>query len=615
MELLDSRRLTGPGLLLDREGAALEVSYGPGEENVVEVWQERVRRLLDALGWDAATIAVRRFPGGASLAITAPFDALFAACDVAEAAWTAAVAAQGGEPEPDPATTLEVLRAAIEAERDPQLVALRDAAVAHGVTFLIDDKAVTVGLGTGSRTFLRPEKPEEPEPGQPSPPAPLPQGEGGTAKTSPLTSPLPVGEGPGVRADEGEPAPDPLSLIDWTQIHDVPHAVVTGTNGKTTTVRLLASIGRTAGFVVGLSSTDGVVVGGERIATGDYSGPEGARKALRDPRVELGVLELARGGLLRRGVPLSRARAAAVTNVAADHLGEYGVFDVPSLAEAKLSVAHTLSPGGRLVLSADDPDLAARGRAVAERFRLELGWFSLDSTTEPLAAHVASGGTAAYLEGDALILVHGAERIEVIRIPDFPLAHGGAALHNVSNALTAILLADALGLSPAAQRLGLAAIGTSPADNPGRANLIPLANGATVLLDYAHNPHGLEALRPLVESLPAKRRILLFGQAGDRDDAALRDLAAAAVRFAPDLVILKEMAALLRGRQPGEVPRILDAELRRLGWSEILWVERELAGVELALDLARDGDLLILLVHTDRKGALERIAVAARPGT
>jgi UDP-N-acetylmuramyl tripeptide synthase len=157
-------------------------------------------------------------------------------------------------------------------------------------------------------------------------------------------------------------------------------------------------------------------------------------------------------------------------------------------------------------------------------------------------------------------------------------------------------------------REGLAALDTSPADNPGRANLIPLANGATVLLDYAHNPHGLEALRPLVESLPAKRRILLFGQAGDRDDDALRDLAAAAARFAPDLVIVKEMPALLRGRQPGEVPAILGAELRRLGVPEIRAVETELAGVELALAMAGAGDLLILLVHTDRNGALARIA-------
>ncbi|HEV7669321.1 MAG TPA: Mur ligase family protein [Thermoanaerobaculia bacterium] len=611
MELLDSRRLTGPGLLLDREGAALEVSFAPEEEVVVTLWQERARHLLDALGWGEETIAVRRFPGGASLAITAPFDALFAACDVAEAAWTAATAAQGGEPEPDFASTLEALRAAIEAERDPQLVELRDAAEAHGVTFLIDDKAVTVGLGTGSRTFPRRERPEEAVEGemavseQPSPSAPLPEGEGGTAKAFPLVSPLPLGEGPGVRAEL-----DPYPTIDWSPIHDVPHAVVTGTNGKTTTVRLLASIGRAAGFVVGLSSTDGVEVGGARIATGDYSGPEGAKKALRDTRVELGVLELARGGLLRRGVPLSRATAAAVTNVAADHLGEYGVFDVPSLAEAKLSVAHTLLPGGRLVLSADDPELASRGRAVCDRFGLALAWFSLSPTTQPLADHISAGYTAAFLEGDALILAHGKERTEVIRVTDLPLAYGGAARHNLSNALTAIALADALGISLIAMREGLAAVGTSPADNPGRANLIPLTNGAAVLLDYAHNPHGLEALRPLVLSLPAKRRILLFGQAGDRDDDALRDLAAAAARFKPDLVILKEMPALLRGRQPGEVPAILDAELRRLGVPEIRQVETELAGVELALEVAGAGDLLILLVHTDRKGALERIGAA-----
>ena len=606
MELLESRRLTGPGLLLDREGAALEVSFAPGEEGVVRLWRERVRSLLDALGWQDETIAVRPFPGGASLAITAPLDALFAACDVAETAWEEAVAAVGGggepdepntprepgEPEDQPPRTPEALRAAIEAERDPELVALRDAAAAHGVTFLIDDKAVTVGLGTGARTFPRPQRPEEPE----SVPA-------GCAGVSPATA----GRRP------AHPGEADVRAIDWTQIHDVPHAVVTGTNGKTTTVRLLASIGRAAGFVVGLSSTDGVLVGDERIATGDYSGPEGTRKALRDPRVELGVLELARGGLLRRGVPLHRANAAAVTNVAADHLGEYGITDVPNLAEAKLSVAQTLRPGGRLALNADDAELAARGAAVARRRGAELAWFSLSPGTEPLAAHVAGGGTAAYLDGDTLVIskgAHGAERKEVIRIADFPLAYGGAARHNVANALAAILLADALELPIRAIREGLAAVGTSPADNPGRANRIALGNGATVLLDYAHNPHGFEALRPLALSLPAKRRILLFGQAGDRNDDAIRDLAAAALRLSPDLVIVKEMPSMLRGRQPGEIPAILEAELRRLGFHEIRQVETELAGVELALQLAEAEDLLILLVHTHRKEALERIAAA-----
>lgn len=595
MELQNSRRLTGPGLLLDREGAALEVSLAPGEEEVLQLWRERVRRLLDGLGWAEETIAIRPFPGGASLAITAPFDALFAACDVAEAAWAEAVASATGEPEADAVGTLETLRATIAAERDPALATLREEAAAHGVTFLLDDDAVTVGLGTGGKTFVRPERPEV----DPLSPADLP---------SPGRAGVRMGEGPGVRAASSYPP------LDWSLIYDVPHAVVTGTNGKTTTVRLLASIGRAAGFVVGLSSTDGVTVGGEKVASGDYSGPEGARKALRDPRVELGILELARGGLLRRGVPLRRAHAAAVTNVAADHLGEYGIFDVPNLAEAKLSVVQTLRPGGRLALNADDPELAARGEAVARQRGAELAWFSLSGETEPLAAHVAAGGTAAYLDGEALVLarvVHGPERTEVIRIADFSLAYGGAARHNVSNALAAILLADALAIPPGAMREGLSAIGTSPADNPGRANRIALGNGATILLDYAHNPHGFEALRPLVLSLPARRRILLFGQAGDRDDAAIRDLAAAAVSLAPDLAIVKEMPSMLRGRQLGEIPAILEAELRRLGLSEIRHAESELEGVEMALQIAEAGDLLILLVHTNRKEALERIAAEA----
>jgi hypothetical protein len=293
IEVKESRRLTGPNLLWDYPGAGLEV-YGP--ETEVEAltvgWRRYVRDMLNAIGWSAEDVAHRRFTGGASLALSAPIDALYSATEVNEWAVEAALAEIGGREIPDLEKNAENLRQAISDEVNPSLLALRDMAVARGASFLSDDDYVSIGLGKGSMTF----------------------------------------------AVKETPSPE---SIDWTRVSDVPVALVTGTNGKSTTVRLLAGMVRAAGFSEGFSSTDGIVVNGEMVERGDYSGPEGARSILRNRGVEIAILETARGGILRRGLPVRRARTALVTNVGEDHLGEYGVNDLDTLIKTKLVVHRT----------------------------------------------------------------------------------------------------------------------------------------------------------------------------------------------------------------------------------------------------------------------------------
>jgi UDP-N-acetylmuramyl tripeptide synthase len=203
----------------------------------------------------------------------------------------------------------------------------------------------------------------------------------------------------------------------------------------------------------------------------------------------------------------------------------------------------------------------------------------------------------------------------VTRLADIPIAFGGAARYNAANALAAAALAQALGLSDAAIAQGLASVAGTPEDNPGRANLLELG-GIHVLLDYAHNPHGLAALLEVAAVLPATRRLLIVGQAGDRDDDAIRELAATAWRLRPDHVVVKELPSMLRGRQAGEVPAILEDELRRQGapGEALSRAADEPEAVERALAWARPGDLLVLLVHTDRDAVLARLEQAgARP--
>jgi UDP-N-acetylmuramyl tripeptide synthase len=549
MKLLDSRRLTGPNLLLARAGAVLEVSLAPQEaEAAVAAWRESVRSLLAAVGWRDEEIAVRRFSGGASLAISAPIDSLYSATEINEQAWTAAEAAVTGGPAPDLAAEAVRLRARIAQEADPALLALRDAAAAHGVAFLWDDDHVSVGLGTGSLTW--------PADALPDPPA-----------------------------------------IDWSSVHDVPVLMVTGTNGKTTTVRLLAAIATAAGRIPGITSTDRIEVGVEVVDLGDYSGPGGARTLLRDRRVEIAFLETARGGMLRRGLAVTGVEAALVTNIAEDHLGEFGILDLPSLTEAKLLIAQAVRPGGRIVLNADDPELMA----AAGRLTNPVTWFSLDAKNPHVLAHLAAGGNACFLESGVLVLAQGNERSAVVRVEEIPLTLGGAARHNVANALGAMGLAVAAGLRVEAIAEGLRSL----TSNLGRGTLMELG-GVHLLLDYAHNPHGLAAIVALANHLSGGRRLLVLGQAGDRDDEAIRELARAAWPLRPDRIIVKELAEMLRGRGPGEVPAVLRNELLRLGAApdSITLAGTEMDGIREALAGAEPGDLLILLVHTQRNEVL-----------
>ncbi|HVR99083.1 MAG TPA: Mur ligase family protein [Thermoanaerobaculia bacterium] len=551
MEILESRRLTGPNLLLqDREGAILDVVFNPGEdEAVLAAWERHARRLLDAVGWSAETTAVRRFSGGASLAISAPFDALYAATDVNEQAWEAALAEINeisGRPGPHPGETAARLRETIARESNPALRALRDTAEAQGVAFFTGEELATVGLGQGSLTFPT------------------------------------------------DAVPDPAS-IDWSQVHDVPVVLVTGTNGKSTTVRLLASIVRAAGLTAGTTSTDRVEVGDEVVDRGDFSGPSGARTLLRDRRVEVAILETARGGILRRGLAVRRADVALVTNIAEDHLGDYGVQDLDSLAQAKLVVTRAIGAGGRVVLNAEDPRLTARAGGLTS----PITWFSLDPER-------VAGGDAAFLEGDELVLQQGGQRLRIVRVQDVPIAFGGAARYNIANALAAIAVAAALDLPAAAIADGLRQFRPTPEENPGRANLLEIG-GVRILLDYAHNPHGLAALLDLAATLPASRRLIVLGQAGDRDEAAIRTLARTAWTFRPDRVVIKEIPTMLRGRAPGEIPALLEDELRRQGAppGSLERAEDDLEAARQALAWARPGDLLVLLIHTQRDEVLD----------
>jgi cyanophycin synthetase len=402
----DSRRLLGPSFWLDGPGAVLEVVHGahahaPFDDlaalhRAADDWRARIEWLCDSIGWRDVRVNARRHAGGATLAFTARFDVLFSATVMNEWAWRgAAIGAgapdtnEGVAPDALPLDPQEAVAGAqrmVAAEANPELRRLVQAARIRGVPVMVDDQEVSCGYGINA-----------------------------------LSWPL-------LRID----APD---QVNWDLAGGIPVALVTGSDGRTTTTRLVAAMLQAAGHRVGYCCSDGVFVDGEAVEHGDWSGPLGARRVLRDPAVTAAVLETAPGGLLRRGLAVPRATAAVVTNVAADHLGAYGIHDVEDLARVALGVARALGDHGTLVLNADDAVLMRVAEGLAVRTRTF-------GASGPWPPHVPPAG-------------------------EMPLTAGGAARHEVANARAAAHTAALLGVSDAHITATLRTFSAEAADDPG----------------------------------------------------------------------------------------------------------------------------------------------------
>ena len=382
----------------------------------------------------------------------------------------------------------------------------------------------------------------------------------------------------------------------------IPVASVTGTNGKTTTTRLLGHIGMTAGLVTAWSSTDGVVAQGEMVEPGDYSGPAGSRQVLATAGVQLGILETARGGLLLKGMGISVNDVSVVTNVSADHLGLQGIDTVDQLAEVKAIVTRITKPTGWVVLNGDDPRVWAMRAGIKAR-----PWvFSLDPDSPALRESFNLGGRGiTVLDGDVVVLQPNGEADHLTPVVDVPVTLSGLSEHNIANALAAAAAALGLGLPRDAVVVGLRTFAPDPRHNPGRMNVysLPLAGGGkvTVIIDLAHNEAGLEALLRVAEGLrpPGSAVHLGLGSAGDRTDEILQGLGELAGRRA-DRVSAVHKASYLRGREMEDLEAQLRIGLARVGVAEIDSYQTELEGLQAMVATAGRGDVLAAMVHADR---------------
>lgn len=373
----------------------------------------------------------------------------------------------------------------------------------------------------------------------------------------------------------------------------IPIAAITGTNGKTTTTRMVGHILKLAGYTVGMATTDGVYIDGTLTVRGDMTGPFSSQLVLRDPTIDAAVLESARGGIVRSGLGWRRCNVGAVLNVAADHLGLGGIDSVDDLAEVKRIIVEVAQD--YCVLNADDERVVR----MAEHSPAKPIWVTMSCGNELVRKHVAERGWAVTLEegldGSRLVLYQGEEQIPLLSARQIPSTVEGKAIHNVQNAMFAAAVCVGLGVDVEDIRQGLRTFTTDFFQAPGRLNFY-YEHPFKVLLDYAHNAHSMEAVARTVRELAVPgRRIGVIAAPGDRRDEDILALAAAAAP-AFDLVLLKEDDDL-RGRQPGEVPGLLRQGLVQAGCPPeriVPGAYKEVEGVLKALGMARAGDLVTI---------------------
>jgi cyanophycin synthetase len=371
----------------------------------------------------------------------------------------------------------------------------------------------------------------------------------------------------------------------------IPIIAITGTNGKTTTSRLVAHIAKTAGYKVGYTTSDGVYIQNQMMMKGDCTGPASAHFVLKDPTVDFAVLESARGGILRSGLAYRNCDIAIVTNVAADHMGLGGIDSLEQMARVKSIVPETVYKHGFAILNADD-DLVYN---MKDNLKCNIALFSMDENNPRIVAHCKKGGYAAVFENGYVTIMKGTWKIRVEKVSNIPITYGGKALHNVMNTLPAILSTYLYrNIKITDIKLALETFIPSPTQTPGRLNLFQFKH-FKFLADFAHNPAGLQLLCDFVGKLDGSPKVGIISGTGDRRDEDIRELGAISAKYFDEIIIRQDKH--LRGRTAENIVELLVEGINSVKEKEIplTIILNEKEAIMHAYNTAKPGSLITIM--------------------
>jgi cyanophycin synthetase len=439
---------------------------------------------------------------------------------------------------------------------------------------------------------------------------PLPRGGAGVIE---------VNAGPGIRMhhhpSEGDPRDAGGPIVDMLfpdgDQGRIPIVAITGTNGKTTTARMISHVFSAAGKTPGLTTTDGVYIDGRPVARGDMTGPRSARAVLGDPAVDVAVLETARGGIVKSGLGYDWSDVGVITNIQLDHIGQDGIKDIDDLIFIKSLIAERVREGGTLILNADDANTVALTDAPrVRRLQRKIVLFSLYPRRARIERHLAAGGTVYVPRNGWIVEATGSVLQPICRISEVPATLDGAARFNIANVLAAVAAARAMGVAADVIRQALGDF--QPArENPGRANLYAVGSGY-ILLDYGHNPAAFDAVGRMTTRWRGRRVTGIVGLPGDRLDSVVRESAAIVARVF-DRVFVREDHDL-RGREPGELPALIAREIMQVRPTcSCVMVAAEKAALAAAVESMQPGELIVLFYDEFERAVAALEAAGAVP--
>lgn len=372
---------------------------------------------------------------------------------------------------------------------------------------------------------------------------------------------------------------------------NVPIIAVTGTNGKTTTAKLISHTLKYSGHMVGFAGTTGVSIDGVQIVSGDYSGPEGSSIVLREPTVDHAVLEIARGGIIRRGLGFDSCDVGVFLNVDEDHIGTDGVEDLEELSLVKATVIEVVKKTGVSVLNADDPVVVG----LADRAGGQVVYFSLQPQNETVDRHLASGGTAVVLRDGNIVILSPEPTVHVLTVIEAPITMSGAATFNIANVLAAVAALHGLGMAANMIRNGISTFHPSPSQNPGRMNLIDFVS-FKVIVDYGHNIPAVEAMGRAFPHITKGRKIVVAHGTGSRLDGHIKAFGTALCHVYDHIIIADPDP---RWRKPGETSKLVRSGALESGFSaeRIEVVHDQFEALARAFAIVQPGDLIVVQVN------------------